>query len=213
MKRVRLPGIVLVWFLAVVTSIGVRAEKQDPPAEPGEIVSTVTEQLLVTVKDNAALLESDPEKYFSKVRALLEPVIDFESIAKNVMGRKSWTSVEKPVQDQFVNVFTDSLVRTYGKAMASFVDLDIKVAKTWPSDNPKKKNHYVQQDVKLEGGLAHIVYNMSPVGDSWKVRNVIIRDAKGYKLNMGKTFYSQFKHTLEENDGDVQAAIGAWGKQ
>ncbi len=214
MNRVHLvPALSALLFLMTVSLFGqAEEESAKDPTAPGEIIGEVTASLLSYVKGNDELIKSKPETYFSDLRGILEPAIDFESIAKNVMGKKSWTAIEEKDQLRFVDVFTDSLVRTYGKAMSSFVDLDIEVAKTWPADNPKKKNYYVQQDVKLESGLAHIVYNMYPDSEGWKVRNVTIRDSKGYKLNMGKTFYSQFKHALGENKGDILATIDGWGK-
>jgi len=214
-NRVRfIPALCASLFLLFAPIFGqAEEEKAEEPAAPGEVIGEVTDTLLSYVKENDELIKTKPETYFTELRGILEPAIDFESIAKSVMGKKSWTSVEEKDQQRFVEAFTDSLVQTYGKAMSSFVDLDINVAKTWPSDNPKKKSYFVQQDVKLESGLAHIVYSMHPVAEGWKVRNVTIRDSKGYKLNMGKTFNSQFKHALSENEGNVVATIDGWGKQ
>lgn len=212
MSRVRILSALSAFLIFLSVSAFSAESETVEQAGPGEIIDSVTKGLLNTVREKEGLIKTDPEAYFAELRALLEPAIDFESIAKNVMGKKSWLSIQESDQQRFVNVFTDSLVRTYGKAMSSFVDLDIQVVKTWPSDNPKRKNYFVQQDVKLESGLAHIVYSMYPEAEGWAVRNVTIRDAKGYKLNMGKTFYSQFQHALSENKGDVIATIDGWGK-
>lgn len=211
MNRVRYAATFLACFLVFFVPSAL-AQTDDAEAAPGEIISKVTATLLTLAKETKSQTEGDDEKYFSELRSLLEPVIDFESIAKNVMGKKSWLSISEEEQQRFVNVFTDSLVNTYGKAMLSFADLDVQVSKTWPSNNPESKSYFVQQDVKLESGLAHIVYSMQPDDSGWKVRNVTIRDAKGYKLNMGKTFYSQFQHALSENDGNVSSTIDAWAK-
>lgn len=216
MSRVSYTQAMCAFILTMFVSMGSFANEADKKEEkkeasPGDIVNTVTANLLSTVKEKEKLIETDPDAYFAELRGLLEPAIDFKWIARKVMGKKSWKAVEDKQQMKFVDVFTDSLVRTYGKAMSSFVDLDITVAKTWPSDNPKSKSYFVQQDVKLEGGTAHIVYSMYPSTDGWMVRNVTIRDAKGFKINMGKVFYSQFQHSLSENKGDVVATIDAWG--
>jgi len=196
--------------LLVFIATSTWAESEQAEVTPGEVIGSVTTSLLTLAKETKA--EGSDEAYFSELRKLLEPVIDFESIAKKVMGKKSWLAVDEQEQRRFVDTFTDSLVSTYGKAMLSFADLDVQVAKTWPSNNPKSKGHFVQQDVKLESGLAHIVYSMQPSDSGWKVSNVVIRDAKGYKLNMGKTFYSQFQHALSENENNVSATIDAWAK-
>jgi len=178
-----------------------------------KLVEQVTSDLLATARDKKSLLQSAPDQYYAQIRGLLAPAVDFETIAKLVMGKRSWLSIDTLEQQRFVNVFTDSLVKTYGKAMTSFVDLDIKVEKVWPSENPKSKSVYVQQDVTLDSGLAHIVYTLSPVGELWMVRNVTIRDEKGYTVNMGKTFNAQFKYELTENKGNVIATIDGWGKK
>lgn len=216
MKRVARTTAFFATLMMLFASLSLSATEQgktDELSGPGQIIDSVTGSVLTLASEKKTLFEEDPAAYFEELRATLEPVIDFESIAKNVMGRKSWLSIDEEQQARFVDVFTNSLVQTYGKAMLSFADLDVKVVKTWPSDNPQNKSYYVQQEVKLESGLSHIVYSMHPIADGWKVRNVTIRDSKGFQLNMGKTFYSQFQHSLSENKDDVIATIDAWGKQ
>jgi phospholipid transport system substrate-binding protein len=174
--------------------------------EPEMIVQSVTDQLLNIAQTKADLLASDPDAYFAEINGVLEPVVDFVSIAKNVMGKKYWTSVSPEQQRQFVDVFRSSLVETYGKGMTTFANLDIKVESSRPSEK-SNRTHYVVQTVKTKDGLNKVVYTVTKKDDAWKLRNVVLNG-----VNLGKTFRSQFAQSVKDNGNDVGMAIAKWGQ-
>ena len=212
MKRVLL---FLSYFisLTVFASVGIaNAAAESQPAaetnsEPAAVVEKVTKDLLDLVKTKAGLLKTNPDQYFADVRGLLVGVVDFEFIAKNVMGRSHWSAVSPEEQQRFVNVFTDSLVRTYGKGMANFADLDVEVASSKQNDK-SPDIYYVVQSVKTEKGKSEIVYTMRKEAKGWMLKNVVLDG-----VNLGKTFQSQFNQAVKDNGGNVSKAIANWSAE
>lgn len=178
--------------------------EQKPEAEL--IVQSVTDQLLTVARTKKDLLESDPNAYFGEIGGILDPVVDFTAIAKNVMGKKYWTSVSGDDQQKFVEVFRSSLVETYGKGMATFAELELNVESSRPSEK-SDRTHYVVQSVKTKDGVNKVVYTVSRTKSGWKLRNVVLNG-----VNLGKTFRSQFGQSVKDNGGDVSLAIAKWGK-
>ncbi|WP_096085250.1 MlaC/ttg2D family ABC transporter substrate-binding protein [Agaribacterium haliotis] len=198
-------SVVLVFSASVFAS----EENVEAKAEPGpsEVVQSVTSSLLAAARDNTDLLRTDPEAYFAKIRSLLEPSVDFESIAKNVMGKKYWLSASEAQRSTFVETFTRSLVETYGKGMANFADLDIKVESDRPSER-SQSTHYVVQSVSGDGGPVKIAYTMGHTDKGWRLRNVTLDG-----VNLGKTFRSQFDQAVKDANNDLDVAIASWGQE
>ncbi len=193
-------------LVLAVFSYGAEDVKAQSELTPEEVVEKVTDELLSFVKANAGILDEDSEEYFFGVKRVLDPAVDFESISKSVMGKRYWLEASEEQRKEFVTVFTSSLVRTYGKGMANFTDLDITVESSRPSDkNPKV--YYVQQTVKTQSGGNKILYTMRKDEYGWRVRNVILNG-----INLGKTSQSQFSEAVKANKGDVGVAISNWGK-
>jgi len=193
---------VLGMFLALSS---VADETLEVKPEPEVIIETVTSKLMDIATTKSELLASDPKAYFSEVNAVLDPVVDFVSIAKSVMGKKYWLSVTPEQQSEFVTAFQSSLVETYGKGMATFADLDIKVESSRPSEKTNK-TYYVVQSVKTKDGVNKVVYTLSQKEAGWKLRNVVLNG-----VNLGKTFRSQFAQSVRDNGNDVAMAIKKWG--
>ena len=213
----QLPFLIGMWILAFSYSVHVAADQTQTDANnqaveanvqqtPDDVVASVTDSLLSVAKSKGALLDSGPEAYFSEVRSILEPAVDFEFIAKNVMGRRYWTSVASDDQQAFVQSFSNSLIETYGRGMAAFADLDIRIASSRPSEK-SDQTHYVVQSVKNNDGTNNVVYTMRLTEHGWMLRNVVLNG-----VNLGKTFKSQFAQAVKDNNNSVEQAIANWAK-
>jgi len=182
------------------------AVEADAPSTADEVVGAVTDSLIGFVKVNIEAVESESEEYFTQVQTILEPAIDFESIAKSVMGRAHWTSTSDEQHQQFISLFKMGLVKTYGKGMAKFTDLDISVELARP--HPDKSHiSYVTQVVKDGTDVTKVLYTMRKDSLGWRVINVTLDS-----VNLGKISKSQFAQSVRDNNGNVGAAINSWGQ-
>ena len=196
----------------------------DASGTPHEVVESVTEHLLAFFKDNNGRLSQDPTGYYSDVRKLLEPVIAFPYIARNVMSRY-WSYASPEQRKMFVEVFTENLVETYVKGMANYAKYDVSVVPPKEKEDVAKAGTVnVIQLVKDTQGETKVVYNLRRKNQqsNWQLVNVWLGSS-----NLGKSLQSQFDGAVKanlpkSNDGQkiskdqvssaIAAAIQGWGK-
>lgn len=192
---------------AIILAVAVMgASAQSEVATPQQVVEKVTNDLLAEVKKSAALLKSNPDQYFESIETILEPVVDFEFIAKNVMG-VYWQKATPAQQASFVKVFKRGMVKTYAKGMANYADLKIEVL---PPEGEVEEygKATVLQKVTAADGINRVAYTMGRrKGDdtTWQLINVVLDG-----VNLGKTFRSQFAQLVKEHEGELDAAIAGW---
>jgi phospholipid transport system substrate-binding protein len=206
--------ILLFILAALMASAWARACPVDPArAEPHQLVQEVTDCLLADIERYRGKLEeagSETRKrqlmegFLSELRATLEPVVDFDWIALNVMGsyRRDASAGQR---ERFQEVFTESLVETYGRGLLSYSDQTIKVFPP-EGDIGDRRRVTVTQEIRGPEKNYPLVYSMGKNRrGQWKVINVIING-----INLGKTFRSQFVQAAEKNDGNLDAVIANW---
>jgi len=180
---------------------------------PDKLVEDVTETLLNDIAvyrdalnkagnatEEARLLS----QFYDTLGATLEPVIDFNWISLNVMGsyRKQATAEQRK---RFREVFTRSLVETYGRGLLTYSDEKIIVHPLDGAEQNKRKVTVIQE-IKGVDKTYPLLYSMglNRNGD-WKVINVIING-----INLGTTFRNQFVQAAEKYNGDVDKVIENW---
>ena len=192
-------------FLIASLSVYAQDTTQSKVQSPHELVGSTTEKLMSVVKANQSTYESKPAKYFTEVESLLEPVVDFEFIAKSVMG-PYWDTAKPEQQQAFIKVFKKGLVETYAKGMAKFNDLNVEIL---PSEEqiPEFGKVTVLQKVVAADGVNKVAYTMGrrKTDATWKLLNVVLDG-----VNLGKTFRSQFAQSVKEHEGNLDAAIAGW---
>lgn len=196
----------LITFLVFASSVFAQPQQAtEKVMSPHDLVSTTTENLMAVVKANQSTYEKNPGKYFKEVEGLLDPVVDFDFIARSVMG-PYWNSASAEQQEAFVKVFRKGLVETYAKGMAKFNDLKVEVLPP-EEQNPEFGKVTVLQKVAAADGVNKVAYTMGrrKTDASWKLLNVVLDG-----VNLGKTFRSQFAQSVKEHEGNLDAAIAGW---
>ncbi|WP_188149991.1 MlaC/ttg2D family ABC transporter substrate-binding protein [Teredinibacter waterburyi] len=171
---------------------------------PVAIVEQVTKDLMSLVATHKGQLDTNPTVFFNKVETLLDEVIAFPYIAKNVMGPDYWNKATPKQQQAFVENFKRGMVETYAKGMASNLDLKIEVMAAESEVGDRKAS--VVQRITGPDSTNRIVYTLG-LGRSgeWKLLNVVLNG-----INLGVTFRGQFNQSVKDHKGDLQAAIDAW---
>lgn len=174
---------------------------------PHQVVQSVTDTVMSVIKTNEKALKENPEQYFAKVRASLEPVVSFPFIAKSVMGAH-WDTASEAQRNQFTETFTRSMVETLGKGLANYSDLKIT---TLPAqgDMSAQKRVEVIQEVAAADGTSRISYTMAQnkTGE-WKLINVVLNG-----VNLGKSFRDQFAQAMKQNDNNIDQVIASWAQK
>jgi phospholipid transport system substrate-binding protein len=169
---------------------------------PYVMIEGVSQKLLSVIRSNAQYANSDPQRYYSAIEGVLTPVVDFDFIARGVMGRyaKQATASQR---SRFSSAFRRDLVATFARGVANFGDLDVKVVN--PGTLPSGNRVNVLQEVRSKEGITKVSYTLvrNRAGE-WKLINVILNG-----VNLGKTFRSQFSQSMQSY-GDIDKVISNW---
>lgn len=198
--------------LLAVTQMSLAGEPSQNAQEPSvdAIVMTLTTELITLVNKNQDLLKSEPQTLFKQVGELLDPNVNFNYIAKNVMG-PYWKSATEAQQQAFVTAFRSGLIETYTKGMANFSQLEFAVESHQVEPIVVKgetvgEKASVIQTVKGEKGVNRILYSLLRRTDGqWMVSNVVLNG-----VNLGATLRSQFAQGVKDAGGDIGGAINNW---
>ena len=98
---------------------------------PHERVEAATQDLLALISDAKGYFDEDPEKFYRELTDILNPLVDFKSFTRSVMGdygtKAYYKSLDKSQRGQykkdyhrFVVRFQEGLINTYGKGLLAF---------------------------------------------------------------------------------------------
>ncbi|MES2664046.1 MAG: ABC transporter substrate-binding protein [Pseudomonadota bacterium] len=150
------------------------------------------------------------EEYRKVVTDTVAPFVDFDLIAKRVMG-KYYAKATSEQRKQFSEVFTNSLIDTYAKSIAGYNEQAIVIL---PSKPIRSKDNLERTEVLMEirgkdGSVYPVEYKMFRVKDKrWLLENIVLNG-----VNLGLTFRNQFNQAVSKAGGDVNKAIQSWGQQ
>lgn len=182
-----------------------------------DVVRDTSQRVMTIVQDAQSYAEQDPDRYYSEVQAVLEPVIDFRGFARGVMGAYASSERYRTLDaagraqlrdqlDRFTEVMRAGLVRTYSKGLLAFGGSRIEVSNPAP-DEAQAERASVEQLIYANDAQPHVViYQMGRdrSGD-WKLRNVIIES-----VNLGEIYRSQFEAAARKENGNLDAVIDSW---
>ncbi|MFI2812636.1 MULTISPECIES: phospholipid-binding protein MlaC [Microbulbifer] len=171
--------------------------------DPYAMIEGVSQKLLGVIRANAQYMNSDPQRYYSAVDSVLEPVVDFNFIARGVMGRyaKQSTTAQR---SRFTSAFRKDLVATFARGVASFGDMEVRVVNPGTPVSGRRVN--VLQEVRSQEGITKVSYTLvRNRAGQWKLINVILNG-----VNLGKTFRSQFAQAMQTHEGDIDKVIANW---
>jgi phospholipid transport system substrate-binding protein len=206
------------WVLGLcLLAAGALAEADAAALTAHDVVRDTSDKVMAVVEQAQEYAEQDPERYYSEVQAVLDPVIDFRGFARGVMGpyasSERYRSLDEPGREQlreqldrFTEVMRLGLVRTYSKGLLAFGGSRIEVSK--PGLNEAQESRVsVEQLIYSDEAMPYIVnYQMgrSKSGE-WKLRNVIIES-----VNLGEIYRNQFQAAARKQDGNLDAVIDSW---
>ena len=200
----RLAGLAIC-FGALALAVGVVRAAQFESA-PHQLISDTSTDLLQLIEEGRAYADSDPERFFTAVEALLAPVVDFEGFARRVMS-SHYKEATPEQRQRFAETFKWGLVRTYSLTLTDFTDGEVIVL---PPDGPPR--HPRRRNVKMEihqgGDIYPVHYTVIQGADGgWRIGNILIAG-----VNIGLTYRSQFKSVAADAryGGDLDQVIDAW---
>ena len=163
-------------------------------------------QSLRELIDSKQLVAGMPqEQLFELMERELNPVVDFDRIARKVMGKYARRASAEQHQ-RFTGIFKKTLVATYSKGLEHLDRLE-QVAISAPVYNEDQTLAKVPMSIALRGGESYaVVYSMfRDPKNNWLVENIVVEG-----VNIGLVMRNQFAHYMDQYN-DVEAVITHWG--
>ena len=160
--------------------------------------------IIEIIQTQNELFEEDPDSFTRLISDAFKPIVDFDRIAKNVMGKYSKTASIDQMQ-AFSLVFQNSLLETYSSTLVEFKDEKINVlSPTKPQQSKTKARVYIEIVTSSNTYPGRYSMYLDPEG-RWKIINIEING-----MNLGKIFRNQFYSLMEKNQGDIDLVIKKW---
>lgn len=177
---------------------------------PREVIQESTDRVLQTVeRQKEESGDKATRAMAEELLQFLEPAVDFDSIARAVMGKHRKAASEEQVE-RFISVFKDSLSQLYMKSFQSLEVKEVEVLELPEDFNPDQATKAsVQMRATAESGDSFdLVYSMRKDDQGqWVVRNIIVDG-----INLGLTYMNQFDGAVKRH-GSVDGAIASWPEE
>lgn len=183
---------------------------------PYILVEQVTAEILEIIEQHRSDIAASESKlteqqrldcFFEDIGAALANVIDFDWIARNVMGPYGRVATADQ-RRMFAEKFRTGLVETYGRGLLSYSNQEIVLLPA-KDDFTVKRRISVRQEIRSDDGNYPLEYTMGlKKSGQWQIINVIING-----INIGKTFRNQFVQASQKNGGDIDTVIANWNSK
>ncbi len=196
-------------------------------SSPHQLIEAKTQQLIDLVKsakgstDAKGYYATNPGRYFKQLTNILDPVVDFSTFTRGVMGRYGTSTYYRSLPTQmkkdafkesykrFVGEFKRGLINTYGKGLITFNGQKVEVLPPSKGDLVAiKKGQMVDVvQVIIDKSKKHeIIFKMRPnKHGQWMLRNMIIDD-----INLGDLYKKQFESAMQKYKGNFSRVVDNW---
>jgi phospholipid transport system substrate-binding protein len=165
-------------------------------SDPGRLIATAAAAMLRDLDARRAEYRKEPAKVEQLVDRVLLPYFDTDYAARLVLGRH-WNSASAEQRKRFVDGFYQSLLRSYGGALADFTGDRLKV---FPyKGEPAAANATVRTQVrKSDGTMVAVNYSLRRTPQGWKAWDVVIEG-----ISYVKSFRDDFGAEVEQRGLDA----------
>jgi phospholipid transport system substrate-binding protein len=200
--------------MSVVLVLCALTAKADEWKEASEVIETSTQAMIGLLEEGRQEAARNSEiageavplnelELLLGMEVILDPVVDFDSIAKGVMARFYRQASTQQVED-FRLAFKYSLLNTYSRALVAFKINNFKIQSN-PNGSDKPGRQKIWVKVYASGAAYDINYAMKKRQQGWKVTNVTLDG-----INLGLAFRQQFATAMAQNKGNMDDVIAFW---
>ena len=172
---------------------------------PFENIEAMTGRLLIIIDEHKDGYPANEDAYFEALNTLMTGFVDFDFVAKKVMGRYAKSS-SKEQRVRFETAFRQGLVETYGRGLMSYGNEKIVLINKQALAE-KQRRVIAKQEIRSEAAvypLQYLMYQKKATGE-WNVVNVTLNG-----IDLSKIFASQFLNASRKSSGNIDQVIENW---
>ena len=195
--------LVCAWSSLASAQVAVGALKNEQ--DPFNNIEEMTAELLVIIAKHKSNFPNNEGAYFDALDNLMTGFVDFDYVAKKVMGKYAKSS-PKDQRARFESVFRKGLVETYGRGLMSYGNEQIVLINKHALPD-KQRRVLAKQEIRSDVAvypLHYLMYRKKATGQ-WNIVNVTLNG-----IDLSKTFASQFLNAARKSSGDIDYVIDSW---
>lgn len=146
---------------------------------------------------NANISQEERDRRFAK---LFNEALDLDFIGRFVLGRH-WRQATPQQRKDFIQVYRELNVKTWGKRFDEFKGKDFKFSGTTPSSS--EDQIFVNTSVPMEQGEpAKVMWRVKETNGSYRVVDIVIEN-----VSLAITARNEYSGFIKNNPGGVDALI------
>ncbi len=182
----------LKWFFVILLSVGLFSTQAYAidQSDPQKMIEQISNKLMKKVEIYREELETDPYKFRPFADAYILPYLDAPRMARFVMAR-FWRIATEQQQQDFVEAFTNSLIRSYAGSM---LELNITRVEVGNVQQERPSRAQVTAEVfRADGRSTTIVYRvfLDKNTQNWMIYDVAM-EGISLLINYRKSYASEF---------------------
>ncbi len=183
-------------FFALLLAVQGGAQAEQAPA-PQRLITENSERLVDALKTNGDAIHQDPSIAYDLVDEIVLPHIDFDRVARLVLG-KYWRRATPEQRQQFTQEFRTFLIRTYVTAMVEFSDRIVSHAhnvRYLPMQgDPAQDDVTVRMEIRLPDRMPiQVNYSLYRGDDGWKIYDLTVEG-----VSLATTYRSSFATQIRQ---------------
>lgn len=205
-------------LLALVAGLLVSAAATAAPnaKEAEDVITNSANAINLIVEGASAYYDTDRERYHKEIAAVLDPVVDFTTFARGVMGNMASERYVQSLPEekreaaratvpQFRDVLYHTVIKSYGKIFYNYKGSKYSI-KSSELLGKGDRASVTQQVIDPQGEHYVLQYTLNAQGgQGWKIQNVIVDG-----VNMGQSYRAQFEAAVDRYQGNVNEVIKNW---
>ena len=162
-------------------------------SSPVPMLEQTANQIIDTLKKNQANMKSNHHIIFQAIERYLLPNVDVMGMSRSVLGRQAWNAASAADKQEFTQVFTQLIIRTYANPLAEYTDETVKFL---PVHGPLD-GHFVRVNsiiVRSNGQNIPLTYSLVSKHDHWKIYDLSVEG-----VSLLQSFRAQFGQILQNS--------------
>lgn len=176
-----------------------------PAEKPEDFVKRVADDLIKRLNSEKEKGKfKDPKTVRAIINENLNPYLDAQGFALTVMGKYGKAPHSTPqLRKKFENNLRETLISTYGSALAKFDGEGYRMLRSSPSQNSKFASINIEFDPK--DSRIPVTFQLVDLNNQWKIRNMSVSG-----VNLGVQFKNQFEAEVSKNGSNVERAVNTF---
>lgn len=158
---------------------------------PVPMLENSATNIVSTLKEHKPELKQNHKVIYQAVQRYLLPNVDVNGMSRSVLGRQAWSKASAAEKEEFKQVFTELVIRTYANPLAEYTDEQVKFL-PYRSQVDARFARVNSVIIRSSGQNIPLSYSLVSINNQWKIYDLSVEG-----VSLLQSFRSQFGQALQ----------------